>query len=66
MAAEKAVSDVSTVELSKIDRLWIRKCIEFQRVALKRSIAKEVPGSELSELRGREIKMLLDLEGRFS
>lgn len=51
----------STKELQPLDVAWIKKSLELQRSALARARQKEMPGSEIDVLRGREIDQLVDL-----
>lgn len=41
-----------------LDRAWVKKSLESQRAMLVRSRGKEMVGSEVHELRGREIAQL--------
>lgn len=54
------------VEVTLVDRLWIRKALELQRAALVRARAKEMSGSEVWHLRGRELEGLNALLSRFA
>lgn len=49
-----------------MDRGWIKKALESQRAMLIRSRTKEMTGSEVWHLRGREIEQLNLLIGKFS
>lgn len=47
--------DVRVFSLSLMDRNWVRRALETQRSVIIRSRGKEVPGSEIYELRSREL-----------
>ena len=54
-----ATSDkVSTLEVTLLEKLWIKKSLETQRAALNRSLNKEIIGSDIYGLRAREIQVL--------
>lgn len=61
--AEKTAGLVN-IEVSVFERQWLRKAVETQRGALIRSRAKELDGSEIWSLRGREIEALTALLSR--
>lgn len=65
MAQGNLVDDKMKVELTTMERAWIKKALELQRTALLRSRMKEVPGSEIWTLRGREVEALTGVIGRF-
>lgn len=50
-----------TLELEGLERAWIARSIEVLKGTLIRSRAKEMPGSEIYELRSREISQLMAL-----
>lgn len=73
MVASKALDGLAspgdvaeTVSVSLLDRAWIRKSLELQRNSLVRARTKEMVGSEVYVLRGREIEALGALINRFS
>lgn len=49
---------VHTLEVSLLEKLWIKKSLETQRSVLNRSLNKEVIGSDIYGLRAREIQCL--------
>lgn len=46
------------VDLTLIDRLWLKKALALQSKSIERSLSNELPGSEVAELRRREIAAL--------
>jgi len=54
-----------SVELSSLERQWIVKSISSQRAMLIRSRQKELPGTDIWTLRGREIDALGDVARKF-
>lgn len=50
--------------LDALDKAWIKKSIELQRHALNRAMIKEVPGSEIANIRKKEIEYLTGLISR--
>lgn len=54
-----------TVLVSMLERQWIRKALETQRMQITRARTKEMVGSEIHALRGREIEALTVLLQRF-
>lgn len=64
--AEPKPTDTPQVQLSLIDKLWIQRALMQQRDSLQRSRNKEVAGSEIWTLRGKEIESLTQLMQRFS
>lgn len=61
--AEK--SNIMSVELTPVERMWIVRCLASQRQMLSRARQKEMPGSDIWHLRGREIDDLGELARRF-
>jgi len=47
-----------------LDRQWVRRSLEVLRMQLVRSRMKEVPGSEIYVLRGKELAQLDVLIGK--
>lgn len=54
-----------SVQLTLVDKLWIKRALEFQLRALSRGRAKEIPGSDIYVLRSKEMDGLVALIGRF-
>lgn len=54
------------LEFYLLESLWIKKALENQRQALIRSRTKEVAGSEVYTLRGKEIESLTQLIQKFT
>ena len=54
------------VDLSVVERLWVQKSLSGQVSILKRSLTKELPGSDIYVLRQKEIDFLNTLLSRFS
>ena len=52
--AENKVVKVSDL-FDALERNWIKKALETQRTSLARARSKEVVGSEIHELRGKEL-----------
>lgn len=50
-----------TLQLEGLERAWMARAIEVLRGVLVRSRAKEMPGSEIYELRTKEINALEEL-----
>jgi len=46
------------LEGSVVEKLYVQKAVQLLRASLKRSVANEVPGSEISVLRNKEIQSL--------
>lgn len=61
--AEKA--DTIGFSLTAMERAWVRQALTTQRAALMRSRQKEIAGSEIWSLRGKEIDSLNVLIERF-
>lgn len=53
------------VKLEGLDRAWVKRCIATQRAALVRQRAKEIEGSDIDVLRGKEIQQLDALAAKF-
>lgn len=53
------------MEFESMERQWMRKALETQRQALVRSCSKEFQGSEIYELRQKEIRAVDALLARF-
>lgn len=49
---------------SLVEKLYVQKALELLRASLKRSVANEIPGSEISILRFKEIQALDALMAR--
>jgi len=56
--AQKEKDGVVAVELAVLDRQWIRRALETQRNVIVRARAKELAGSEIYELRTREVSQI--------
>lgn len=52
-------------ELSAYEAQWVKKALEDERLRLIRARGKELAGSEISVLRGREIDQLTLLLQKF-
>lgn len=50
--------DLRKLELSLLECQWLRKAVQTQVAALVRARGKELDGSEIHVLRGREIESL--------
>lgn len=48
--------EVKSVELTVMERQWIRKALETQRMVLTRSRDREMEGGEVRALRNKEIE----------
>lgn len=59
-----AQGDVCKLEMSLVEKLYVQKALQMLKQSLKRSVANEVPGSEISALRGKEIQSLDSLINR--
>lgn len=59
------MADVKKVELANLEVQWVRKSVELQISSLKRSLIKEMPGSDIYALRQREIADLQGLLSKF-
>lgn len=55
---------VVSLDLSVMDRLWIRKSLELQRTSIVRSRGKEMEGSPILALRDAEVAQLNALLAR--
>lgn len=53
-----------TVQLEGLERAWVARSIEVLRGTLVRSRAKEMVGSEIYELRTKEINALVALAAK--
>ena len=53
-----------TVKLSDMERLWVKQSLALQKASLVRSLAKERQGSEIYQLRQREIAEVQSLMER--
>lgn len=51
-------SKLFVVSVSLLEKQWIAKALDLQQKSLKRSLANEMAGSEIYELRHREIAAL--------
>lgn len=63
--AKENVIDVPGSDLTAIERQWLQVCIRTQIAVLTRSRGKEMVGSEIHALRGRELDQLRVLLQRF-
>lgn len=54
----------TTIELLPLERQWIAKAVITLRAQLARARSKELSGSEIYNLRGKEIQMLDSLYNR--
>lgn len=61
----KAVATVGP-QLEPLEKAWLRKAVETQRNVLVRSRTKEMVGSDIWNLRGKEIEQLNVLVGKLS
>ena len=59
------MADVRKFELSNLEVQWVRKSIDLQLASLRRSIGKEILGSDIYFLRQREIEDLQSLLNKF-
>lgn len=53
-------------ELSNIEKQWVNKALETQRDNLRRSLSKELDGSEIHKLRKAEIEQLDRIRLKFT
>ncbi|WNK14296.1 MAG: hypothetical protein [Microvirus sp.] len=56
--AEGKSAVVVTLSLDNLQKAWVKKSVETMRAVLVRSRGREVPGSEIDQLRGREVQAL--------
>lgn len=56
--------EVVKLEVTVLDRNWLRKSVEAMRDGRLRAAKKEAPGSEIEALRRREVEQLTALLGR--
>lgn len=61
-----AASGDKSIELSVMDRQWIVKALELQRTSLGRAMKNELPGSEISALRKKEIEQVSSIISKVS
>lgn len=67
MASKELVSDPGfTLYCSIMEKLWIKKALQLQHDSIKRSLNKEIPGTEIYDLRQRELISLVALMARLS
>lgn len=59
------MADSKKVDLTNLEVQWVRKSVELQIASLKRSLTKEMPGSDIYILRQREIADLQTVLGKF-
>lgn len=52
-------------ELAVLEIQWIKKALEDERLRMIRARGKEMPGSEIAQLRGREVDQLTLLIQKF-
>lgn len=71
MATEKVAptsaptgSETVTVELTLVERLYVKRSLELLAASLRRSRKNEVDGSEIWHLRGREIDAVSRVQGK--
>lgn len=55
---------VKQFDLSALDRNWIKVSLKLQSASLQRTVAKEPEGSQVREIRLKEIAFLSDLVNR--
>lgn len=48
------------------EKQWLQKAVQTQRDQLKRSLGREIPGSEIYRLRNLEIQQLDQLKAKIS
>lgn len=60
-----ATVSTTTVEVSVLERNWIKKALALQSKSLERSLANEMQGSEIFELRRKEIEAVAVLITKF-
>lgn len=60
-----AVATKEVVVKDVMELLWIGQALDLQLTALMRSRQKEIAGSEIWVLRGKEIDFLRSLKARF-
>lgn len=60
-----ATNDMKKVELTNLETQWVRKSLDLQIASLKRSLAKEMQGSDIYALRQREISDLSVIQAKF-
>lgn len=60
-----AVDQAVPLSFSPMERAWLKHALVNQVRAVERSRTKEVPGSEVWDLRGKEAEQLRLLIGRF-
>ena len=53
------------VVLDVLERQWVRKSLETQRAVIVRGRNKELPGSDIWTLRGKEMDILTNLISKF-
>lgn len=53
-------------DLTLIEVLWLRKSLDMTRVSLMRSRDKEIVGSEIYLLRGREVDAVMALSQKLA
>lgn len=61
---EHGMADVS-MKFDQVERLWLKKALENLEKSLQRSLSKELPGSDISQLRSREIQQVSQLRAKF-
>lgn len=66
MAKDLVADPGFTLEISMMDKLWIKKSLRLQYDSVKRSLAKEMPGTEIYDLRQRELLALTNLIARIA
>lgn len=60
------MADAKKYELTPMEAMWVKKSLEAQRNILVRNRLKEVVGSEIYALRGKEIDALSALVLKFT
>lgn len=60
-----AQSNSKPIDLEIMERAWIKKALEDKVKALSRNRANEIPGTEIYDLRTREIQYVNTLIGKF-
>jgi len=58
MAEVKTEQLLQKLELTALERAWVKASLNLQRKSLQRSIEREIPGSEIERLRKMEIQQV--------
>lgn len=51
-------------KLDALEKQWLQKALDTQIAVLRRSMSKELPGSDIVALRQKEIDVLIKLKGK--